>query len=438
MPDLGEKLARLFSRTAAGIKFDLRVVEALLERLGHPERACVFIHVAGTNGKGSVCAMLDSILRAMGLRTGLYTSPHLVRFNERIQVEGVPISDEALAELFDLVEPLDEEVSGFVGRRTTFFELTTAMALEFFRRQRVECVVLETGMGGRLDATNVVTPLVSVITRIDLEHCQYLGRDIEQIAAEKAGIIKAGRPVVCGAMAGEAEAVVRKTAAEKHAPFLRTADLVSVKRIRQDLRGQRIKVSSAQCEYPPIMLPLLGRYQLENAATAVAASECAAQQLGQALSEKALQCGLESVRWPARCQVLRVNPTVLLDVAHNPCGARALAETLRELEPKRKWALVFSLLADKDAHGFVRELSGCVERAWIVPLKAERAASAESLKAAAVSAGWPTEIASLADACRAAVAHARARDGSVCIAGSLYLAGELLAAMEKREILWDV
>lgn len=434
MSSLGDKLNRLFARTASGIKFDLRVIEALVEHMGHPERTLGFIHVAGTNGKGSVCAMLDSIFRAAGYRVGLYTSPHIVRFNERIRVNGEPISDAELADLFDWIDPADRHAAAVTGRPATFFELTTAMAFEYFRRKNAELVILETGMGGRLDATNVVIPVVSVITRIGLEHCQYLGDTIEKIAGEKAGIIKKGRPVVCGAMDEEAERVFRRVAGERACSFVSARESVNVKRLSQDFRGQRIKVVSQATDYPPMTLPLLGLYQIENVATAIAAAERAAQELEIRLDEKTVQRGLEAVRWPARCEVLCRNPLVILDVAHNPCGARALAETLRELSGGKKWGLVFSLLADKDAVGFVRELSGWVARAWVVPMRAERAAPAETLLAAAKTAGLDVELMNLPEACRAAVEWAQKNNSFLCIAGSLYLAGDLLAAVEKGQI----
>jgi dihydrofolate synthase/folylpolyglutamate synthase len=434
MPDIGEKLSRLFARSAAGIKFDLRVTECLLEGLGHPERELPFVHVAGTNGKGSVCAMLDAIYRAAGRRTGLYTSPHLVRFNERIQVSGVPIADDELAALFDLVEPLDQRASAQTGRRATFFELTTAMAFEYFRRRRVELVVLETGMGGRLDATNVVDPLVSVITRIGLEHCQYLGDTIEKIAGEKAGIIKRGRPVVCAAGDPAADRVVQRVAAERNAPFIRAADAVKVQRLRQDVRGQRIKISTECGDYPPCRLPLLGRWQIENVAAAVAALEALGQRPEWAVDPEVVKSGLETVHWPARCQVMRADPLCVLDVAHNPCGARALAQALQELRKRCPWGLVFSLLADKDAQGFAQAFRGLVKRAWVVPLHASRAAPPETLAKAAQAMGWPTKIASLPAACADALAWARESSGAVCIAGSLYLAGELLEGIQQGAV----
>lgn len=434
MPDLSQRLQQLFARTAAGVKFDLRTVEALLERLNHPERTFASIHIAGTNGKGSVAAMLESVFRAAGFRTGLYTSPHLVRFNERIQVNGIPITDEQLVALFDVIEPLDREAVRSLNRAATFFELTTVMAFEEFRRQQVQLAIVETGMGGRLDATNVVSPEISVITQIGLEHCEFLGHAIEQIAAEKAGIIKPYRPVICGVVDERAETVIRKIAAERRAPFIRAEDNVTVRRVGQNLRSQRIKISTSAAEYPPVEVPLLGRYQLENVITVVATIEYLAQTSKWVADETAVLRGLASVRWPARCQIFEDRPLVVLDVAHNPAAAAALADTLRELAPMKRWALVMGLLADKDAAGFLRAFSSLVDSVWVVPLDTPRAASTEALAVAARQAGFSvTARADVGKACQEAREWAQAHGGAVCIAGSLYLAGEVLRRLEAGE-----
>jgi len=226
-------LARLFRRTGVGIKFDLAPVTALLHRLGDPQHAMAHVHVAGTNGKGSTCALIESVLRAAGHRTALYTSPHLVRFNERIRVAGAPIHDVELADLFRELEKADQRLAAETGgREMTFFEFTTALAFEYFRREGAHVCLLETGMGGRLDATNVVIPLVSIITRIDIEHTAFLGKTLPEIATEKAGIIKPGRPVLCGQMPDEARAVIRRIAQERGARCIAVEEAVQVQRVR--------------------------------------------------------------------------------------------------------------------------------------------------------------------------------------------------------------
>jgi dihydrofolate synthase/folylpolyglutamate synthase len=424
-------LARMFMRTGAGIKFDLGPITALLHRLGEPQRALVPIHVAGTNGKGSTCALIESVLRAAGHRTALYTSPHLVRFNERIRVGGAPIHDVELADLFRKVEKADQRLAAETGgREMTFFEFTTALAFEYFRCEGVKICVLETGMGGRLDATNVVTPLLSVITRLDIEHTAFLGKTLPEIAAEKAGIIKSGRPVLCGAMPEEARAVIRRTALERGARFIAVEEAATVVRLRQNWDGQKIKIETASASYPPITIPLLGAHQLENVALAVAALELVRDVSPFGWDEKQLATGLRGVAWPGRCQVLEQQPPTLLDVAHNPNGAVALAATLHELAGKMPVGLVCGLLGDKDAVGFFHALAPRVKKIWAVPLPSERNMPEADLRTAIRSAGLAADYLPLDAALAAARAWATQEHGIVCIAGSLVLAGEVLRLRE--------
>ncbi len=421
-------LERLYRRTAYDIKLGLDTETALLDALGNPQSSMPFVHVAGTNGKGSVCAMLESVYRAAGYVTGLYTSPHLVEFNERIRVGGEQIADQELADVFRRVEQHDAELAGRPGgRAATFFEFTTAMAFEHFRRKEVEIVVLETGLGGRLDATNVVTPLVSLITRIDIEHTAYLGKTLEEIAAEKAGIVKPGRPVICGAMPDEARAVVWKAAREQKSPMVPLEEAVSVRRVSQSLKGQKIKIETADSSYGPLLLPMLGKYQLENVALALAAVEYLNGASSFACDAAAVKKGLESVRWPARCQVLSEDPLVILDVAHNPNAAHALADSLKEIAKGKGVGLVFSLLADKDCRGFLAALAPLVRKTWVVPIHNERAMPVPDLAACARNAGLDVKESSLPEALAESKSWAAENDGAVCIAGSLFLAGEVLA-----------
>lgn len=424
-------MARLCARPPHVIKLGLECITELLDRLGRPQAALPAIHVAGTNGKGSVCAMLDAVLRAAGLRVGLYTSPHLVRFNERIRVNGVPIDDAALAELLLAVEVAEGKGPGLPGgRAATFFEFTTALAFEHFRRMAVEIAVLETGLGGRLDATNVVTPLVSVITRLGMEHTALLGNTLEQIAGEKAGIIKPGRPVVYAGGEPEPLAVIQDIAGRLKAPLILAPETVAVRRMSQDIRGQKIALETASGAWPPARLPLIGRHQLENVAVAVAALEALQETTGIALAPEVVARGLESVGWPARCQLLEEDPPLLLDSAHNPQAAAALAGTLREVLAGRPLGLVFGLLADKDAAGFLGALAPLVRRGWVVPLPSERNMPLDRLRAAARAAGMEVGENTLADALAEARPWARREGGLVCVAGSLVLAGEVLKARE--------
>lgn len=425
---LDAALGRLYLRATHGIRPGTERVRRILDLLGRPERAFASIHVAGTNGKGSVCAMVESVLRAEGVRTGLYTSPHLVRFHERIRVNGVPIGDADLAACVDAVEAAAARAADGRSGEATFFEIGTAVAFEHFRRAGVQAAVIETGLGGRWDATNVVDPLVSAICEVDLDHCEYLGRTVAEVAAEKAGILKPGRPVVCGATAPEAVAVIRAAASAVGAPVIDAASAVSVRRASAGLEGQRLSISTAQADLPPVCLPLLGRHQAANAAVAVAVLEAFGRAAGAEIGAKAFVRGLESVRWPARLQVLERDPPVLLDGAHNPHGARALAAALDELRERRPIGLVAGVLADKDAGGFFRALAPGVGRCWTVPVRSERASAPEALCAAARAAGIEAIATASVDAGVGAAREWARQDGGgwVCIAGSLYLAGEVL------------
>ena len=424
-------LARLFRRTGVGIKFELAPVTALLHRLGDPQHAMAHVHVAGTNGKGSTCALIESVLRAAGHRTALYTSPHLVRFNERIRVAGAPIHDVVLADLFRELEKADQRLAAETGgREMTFFEFTTALAFEYFRREGAHVCVLETGMGGRLDATNVVIPLVSIITRIDIEHTAFLGRTLAEIATEKAGIIKPGRPVLCGQMPDEARAVIRRIAQERGARCIAVEEAAQVQRVRQNWDGQKVKIETANASYPPINVPLLGAHQLENIALAVAALELISDVAPLPWDEKDLRTGFQSVQWPGRCQVLDHAPLTLLDVAHNPNGAVALAATLHELAGKTPVGLVCGLLGDKDADGFFRALAPQVKQIWAVPLPGDRNMPQADLLAAIRRAGFRAEYLPLEKAMAAARVWAVQEHGVLCIAGSLVLAGDVLRQRE--------
>jgi dihydrofolate synthase/folylpolyglutamate synthase len=427
MKTIEASLNRLFAMRTHGIKPGLEIAEALAKSLGNPERSFATIHVAGSNGKGSVCAMLDSVLRCAGMKVGLYTSPHLVKFNERIRVNGEFITDGELAELFEVIEPLAERVTReHGGREVTFFEFTTALAFEHFRRRQVQVAVVEVGMGGRLDATNIVHPLLSVITRISLEHTQYLGTTIEAIAGEKAGIIKAGRPVVCGAMDEAAAGVIREVAGRRGAPLLDAAERISVRRVSQGMEGQKLAITGTAEEYGTVTLGLLGRHQIENCATAVAAVEALAEHSPIVISPEGVRKGLAAAVWPGRLQVLSMEPPVLLDGAHNPDGARVLGAALKELRKKRKVGLIWGMCEDKDALGFAKALGGQIHKCWTVPIATERSLLPEKLARIAETEGWETRATLLDMAMVEAREWAMGEGGMVCIAGSLFLAGEVL------------
>lgn len=427
-PSLEARLAALYARRARGIKLGLDQVGSLLAELGDPHRFLAPIHVAGTNGKGSVCAMLDAVLRAAGLMPGLYTSPHLIRFNERMRIDGEAIRDEDLLALLEEVDRADEVVAGRAdGRRSTFFEFTTVAALTWFQRAGARLVVLETGLGGRLDATNVVHPLMAILTAMARDHTDYLGSTLIEIAGEKAGIIKAGRPVVCGLMKEEAREVILDVARRRGAPVIDVREAVSVKLLDETLDGQRVKVETASGAYRPFTLGLLGRHQLENLASVIAAVEYLNDAGPVTISEEALRAGLEGVVWPARLQVLAKEPPMLLDAAHNPSGAAALAEALDRVLPGRPVALVVGMASDKDAAGFMKRIAPGVAQCWTVPIDNPRGLTPEEMQTHAEAAGLATSTAALPEALDAARDWAATHHGAVLITGSIYLAGDVLS-----------
>ena len=425
---LDAKLTYLYSRSGgSAIKFGLDTTQALLKALAVDPLRLPCVHVAGTNGKGSVSAMIESVLRTAGLRSALYTSPHLIRFNERIRIRGETIPDKELIRLLSQVEQADQaQAAEPAGRPGTFFELTTAVAFKWFLDQQVQLAVLETGMGGRLDSTNVVTPLLSVLTEIGLEHKSFLGDTLEQVAAEKAGIIKPGRPVVVGRQRPAALKVIEEKARAAGAPVLRADERVSVKRVSQDLDGQVLALETPGGAWPPLRLPLLGDFQLENCALAVTALEWLRDELRLPLPPETIRQGLEQTRWPGRCQVALRDPVFLVDVAHNPDAAKALAAFLKKFRGDKPVALICGMLADKDAEGFFRLLRPVVDACVLVPVDSERNMPMERLLAAAKAAQLPAAEGSMPVAVKNAKKWAKKNNGIVVAAGSLYLAAAVL------------
>ena len=406
--------ARLFARRSFGVKPGLGTMRALLSRLGDPQSSFRVLHVAGTDGKGSVCEMLHSVLRACGIRAGLYTSPHLVRFRERIRIGAEEIGEDALGALVEEVEKAAADV-----------------ALHF-AREGVRLAVAEVGMGGRLDATNALPSAVSVVTRIGLDHTQWLGDTLEKIALEKAGIARKGVPLVLGAMPEEAAAAACRRAAETGAPVVLAPEAVSVRRTGGDLRSQTLAVASEETDYGRVELGLAASYQIENAATAVAALETFGRAISVALPADAVRKGLAGARVRARFQLLSDDPPVILDGAHNPCAAAALVSALKAAKAGRSVRLVCGMCEDKDSAGFLREIAPVAGKVWTVPLATPRGRAPETLAALARGAGIrETAVApSVESGLAAARADAAAAGRPVVVAGSLYLAGEILAARE--------
>jgi len=355
------------SRTA---RLGLERIEALLGELGHPERRPGIIHVAGTNGKGSTCAMLESALREAGWRTGLFTSPHLVEPTERIRIDGEPVPEEAFSHAFDQVHAAAEALLAreAIDAHPTYFECATAMAFLVFREREVDRVVLEVGMGGRLDATNVVTPELCVVTPVDLDHERYLGKSLRAIAAEKAGIIKPGIPVVLAEQQPEAEAVLVEQARRVGAPVVRAADW-QVEELSVHARGSSFHARGYRIE-----CALAGRHQVANALTALAALDL----LG--VRQESIQRGIARARWPGRLEYFDGCPQILLDGAHNPAGTRALAEYLRAFCAHRRITLIYGAMRDKAVEESAGLLFPLAEELILTAPRQARAARPEAVR----------------------------------------------------------
>ncbi|MCR5664070.1 MAG: bifunctional folylpolyglutamate synthase/dihydrofolate synthase [Oscillospiraceae bacterium] len=410
-----EALAVLNGVRYQGSKPGLERVSELLRRLGDPQKKLKFVHVAGTNGKGSCAAMLASVLRAAGLRTGLYTSPYLYRFNERMQINGLPIGDEALAALVGRLAPLADAMED----HPTEFEMMTAAALLWYAEEGCEIVVLEVGLGGRLDATNVIeSPELSVIMNIGLDHTELLGGTLEQIAFEKAGIVKPGRPCVIYPQTPGVEAVLRGVCAERGCALTR-ADENAIEPLFDSLEGQVFRYRGE--EYA---LPLLGAHQLKNAAVVIEAVGVL-RSLGWRVGQDALEHGLYAVQWPARFELLREEPPFVLDGGHNVQCAETVRDNLRRYFPAQRRVLLLGVLRDKDYPGMLRLLAPEGDAFVCVAPESPRALPAEELAAALEPFGKPVTVCgSIREGVSEAIDRAGA-DGMVCAVGSLYMAGEI-------------
>ena len=404
-----------------GIILGLETIKDVLNALGNPQNNFVSIHVAGTNGKGSVAAALSSILHESGYKVGLYTSPHLVRFNERICINNRQISDADVVKSFKAVQQVHHG-----NRSPTFFEFATAMALYEFGRQTVDWAVIETGMGGRFDATNVIQPAISIITNVSMEHRDYLGNTLARITREKAGIIKRGVPVVTAVKQKQAQAVVLRTAAKKSAPLY---VLGKNFKVRRQGAGE-FSYYGIENTWHNMHTPLLGHYQVENAALAIAACELLNKDSAE-ISRKNIQDGLSKTRWPGRLEIVSDNPCVILDGAHNLIAARNLSKYLSENLAHRRITLVVGILDDKPYGAMLKSLLPVCSRVIVTRAKTERALAPQRLYAAAEKIiSDVTMIPEVAAAARQAIETAGS-DDVICIAGSLYVVGEAKEAIEK-------
>jgi dihydrofolate synthase/folylpolyglutamate synthase len=409
----------LFSLERLGMKFGLEKIAALCEELGHPERAFRSIVIAGTNGKGSVTVMVETALRAAGHHTARYTSPHLVRLEERFVIDGREVETSALRDGVAIVRAAVESLTrrGVFDVPPTFFECATAAAFELFRRRRAEIAVLEVGLGGRLDATNIVTPIATAITSIDFDHQVQLGETIEAIAREKAGIIKTGVPVVCGPLPPAAGAVIAEISKARGATLIEALEEVRIVRKQSSSVGVRSRKRALE----DVTLALSGRHQLDNAAVAVALLDELENQ-GITVTDDAVRTGLTEAKWPGRLErFTRGRTEILLDAAHNPAGARALASHLQEIGWSRV-TLVFGAMRDKDVRHMLEVLAPFCEAIVCTTAPSPRALSAFDLAALARPLG-PT-VEAIADPA-AALARALEMARPIVSAGSIFLIGPL-------------
>lgn len=405
----------------------------LLELLDDPQRTYRVVHVTGTNGKTSTSRMIESLVRAHGLRTGLFTSPHLERFTERIMIDGEPVADAAIADAWDEIAPfvalVDAELEANDDARLTFFELLTVLAFAAFADAPIDVLVLEVGMGGSWDSTNTADGDVAVFTPIDIDHADRLGETIADIAAVKAGIIKDGASVVSARQEPAAEAVLRTAAAARGAAIAFEGGEFALTDDRLAVGGQLISVRGVAGEYAEEYLPLYGAHQGANAALAIAAVESLIGGGAQPIAGDILAEGIGQVVSPGRLQLVGIAPTVIVDAAHNPHGARALATALGEAFDFDEWGIVLGVLGDKDASGIVAALAPVAAHVFATAPDSDRASDAEAIADLAEAAGLPTTShGDLLGAATAAREWAAASDRrAVVIAGSVVLAGEALA-----------
>ncbi len=399
-------------------------ITRLLSSLGEPHRRYPAIHVAGTKGKGSTCAFIASILKASGVRTGLYTSPHLLSICERIQVNGEPISEDDFASMLTRIRPV-------VAPETTYFDLLTACAFFYFQEEGVDAAVVEVGLGGRLDSTNVLLPEVTVITPISLDHMEQLGDTVEAISREKAGIIKQNVPVVLAPQLPEAAVVIAETSAVRRAPLHRVDQEVFVSRLEPRADGVRVSFQTPERIYPEVVIPLLGRHQAGNAITAVRAVELWSRQ--RSVCGTTVVCrGLQEVVWPGRCQLVQGRPPILLDGAHNAASFEVLRRTVLEVFPGKKVWLVLGISAGKDLAGICGLLSRTDWKILVTRAAVSRAESPEKIAEILREKGnrEPAVYESVEKALKQAQSEADPND-LILVSGSLFMVADALHILGK-------
>jgi dihydrofolate synthase / folylpolyglutamate synthase len=416
-------LQSMFGLRRFGIKLGLDTILAILKGLDNPQDKFMSVHIAGTNGKGSIASALSSILNKAGYCVGLYTSPHLVKFNERIRINGAPISDMEVLNAYEAVRNVN---SG--SREPTFFEYTTAMAFHEFARTKVDWAIVETGMGGRLDATNVLKPRLSIISNISLEHRQYLGNTISEITAEKGGIIKQGIPVVTGVNQKEAVEVLKDIALKKDAPLFHLGEHF---RVRKNKNRNTFSYFGISSTWENMKAGLQGNHQIENAALALAACEILNRH-DTNLNIEQIKEGLVKTDWPGRMEVVSQAPYVILDGAHNLMAARKLAKFISENLAKSKTTLLIGILDDKPYKGMLKSLLPLCRRVILTKPAINRALKPEILHKVAKEFVEDIKIIPSVEAAFFYALESVSSDEAICVAGSLYVVGEVKQAIAKK------
>lgn len=424
------------SSELAKAEFNLDRMFSLMEELGNPQSKYPIIHVAGTKGKGSVCALCASALGAAGFKVGLYTSPHLLDYCERIQINGEPITHEFLVELVEEIKPAVAKIP-----KLTTFEITTALGFLAFAKQGCNAAVIEVGLGGRLDATNIVTPRVSVITSLSYDHMAVLGDTLAKIAGEKAGIIKRGVPVVSSSQKPEALEVIQRVAKLLESKVIQVDEEIKIEPLASSLDGQSFRLSSflfptSTPHFPlskisnslDLTIPLLGSHQLENAATAYAALKVS----GLEISDEAIQKGFAQTRWRGRFEIARQNPPVIFDSAHNQDSFTKLRETLEEYFPGKMIYLIFGASEDKNIPGMFEEMKSKIKRLIVTRADHPRALEEARIVELARQAEIESEAVSPVESALRRALELSAKDGSIVLsAGSMFVTAEVMAAWNK-------